>query len=202
MGFAIGILFLIFGGGYYLIRYCIDSGKNAGFKNVVQNDKKNMDDFVDRVCSAKDEEEIRIFKHDNPDKVLKEIEQKAGNEEWYPFLDKDYYFIDRTIYVCRGKLSRFDACHGISCNRIKIIKNTGYIEGREARALYVLWITEQLRKSGINTRIIVKSYDNKYRYLTLDHLYENGDVQYIWEQILSSFVDKNNITNTYPVSKI
>ena len=200
MGFAIGILFLIFGGGYYVIRFLMESGENQAFKQSVERDRQKRKDFEKLVCDEDLHDELLIMLHDDPDRVLQIAKETAGNESWFWKLDK--YDIKNKIFLARnGKLDWFDAASGISCNTIKFEKGIKYVDGCIARGEFILWLSDQLKKHGIENRVIVKSYDNRYRLLTKDNPYDKHDREYIWEQVVSSYVKIANIKETYPESE-
>lgn len=197
MGFAIGILFLIFGGGYYVIRFLMESGENEAFKQSVERDRQKRKDFEKLVCDDDLHDELVIMYHDEPDMVFQISKKTAGNETWFWKLNK--YDIDDKIFLARnGKLDWFDATSGISCNTIRLEKGVKYVDGCIARGEFILWLSDQLKNHGVENRVIVKSYDKRYRLLTKDNPYDKHDCEYIWEQILPSNVKIENIKETYP----
>lgn len=198
MGFAFGVLFVIFGGGYYLIRYLIDSGSKEASDAIYKHDKQSTDNFAKLVCSDELEREISILYQD---KCYSSIEAKAWsfakNEEWFDKLS--LFSIKDIVYRAGyGKLRYFDAVTGINLRNIKLNDKVKCVEGGEAKGQMMLWVVDQLKKHGVNTKIVVKSFDGRYRYLTKEHPYDYDDETYIFEQSLSSYTKKKTIKDTYP----
>lgn len=198
MGFAFGVLFVIFGGGYYLIRYLLDSGAKEASEVIYRRDKKSTDDFISLVCSDEVDREISLL---YSDKCYSSIAAKAWsfakNEDWFAKLDT--YSIQDMIYRAGyGKLGRSDVTMGICANYIKPAKKVKTLEAGEAKGKMVLWIADQIRNHGVDTRVIAESYDGRVRYLTAEHPFDLDDRTYIFEQALSSYKKNGVIKDTYP----
>ena len=197
MGLAITILFVIFGGGYYFIRYLMESGQNEAFKQRVVRDKKSREDFEKLVYDDDLHDELITLLHDSPKTVDKIVKEVAGNESWFWKLNR--YDTRDDIYLAKsGKLGVFNAISGMRCNSFRLESGIKYNEGYIARGEFILWIADQINKHGVETRAVVESSDGRYRWLTKDHPYEKGDYRYVWEQALSSSVDRVKLTDTYP----
>lgn len=198
MGFAFGVLFVIFGGGYYLIRYLIDSGDKEASKVIYKRDKKSKDDFVNLVCSDELDREISLL---YSNKCYSSIAAKAWSfakdEEWFEKLDT--FSIQDMIYRAgHGKLRYFDASIGIDSMYIKPAEKVMTIEAGEAKGKMVLWIVDQIKKHGVDTKVIVESNDGRVRYLTAEHPFNIDDRKYIFEQAMPSYKKKGVIKDTYP----
>lgn len=199
MGFALSILFVIFGGGYYLIRYLIESGQDESFRRNAKRDEERKKEFKELVCDEGVENEIRINLYDDHKWAWKEIEKAVKKEQWYQYLDKNDYDLEMLmIRACKGIMSQSDVVFGISCNTIKPLRSARYIDGRKARGLCMLWIADKIKQErGVEINVIVRSFDGRYRYLTEEHLYDDNDSTYVWDQIMPCNVNRLQIKGTY-----
>ena len=197
MGFALSILFVIFGGGYYLIRYLIDSGQSAGFKANYERSKRNKYEFDKLVHNEEIEKKINDW-YENRQYAAIEAQAYglARNEPWFDKIN----LMDSCGMIYRagnGCLGTFDTSPlGICTNYIKLNKGVYGEEGGIARGQMMLWVVEQLKKHGIDTKLIVRSFDDRYRYLTENNVYDEDDRYYIFEQVFDRYT--GTIRDTYP----
>lgn len=197
MGFALSILFVIFGGGYYLVRYLIDSGQSAGFKANYERSKRNRYEFEKLVFNEEVEKKINDW---YSKRQYAAVEAQAyGFAKDEPWFDKINLMDScRMIYRAgNGCLGTFDTSPlGICADHIKLNKGVYGEEGGIARGQMMLWVVEQLKKHGVDTKLIVRSFDDRYRYLTENNVYDEDDRYYIFEQVFDRYT--GTIRDTYP----
>lgn len=183
MGFALSILFVIFGGAYYLIRYLIESGEEEGRKKRFENEIKAKHDLTDLVSNEEFDNEINTLLREDYSQASCKSRKIAGNQQWYSMIEHNSELYNLIIHADAGKLSFINAYFGLPCNSIQVRKDISYDESAKARSRCILWATDQVNKNGAVVKVVVRHHINQYRDLTEDCLFSYADNAYEWKPI-------------------
>lgn len=193
MGFALMILFVIFGGGYYAIRFLIESGKNEADKEMWKRYDMSIDEFKKMVCLDKDTESDLIdFVFHDSEAAEARAREIVGDLAWFEKLKHSPELIKMILFADKGKVPSENVVFGYNPERI-FVQGITKEEAGKAKSESILWMLGKLKEHGVDTRIIVEYGDKEYRYLSDDCLYNRTDKKYMFECKFPFYMDKSII---------